>query len=124
MQYNPCGLCPVMPLWLIVYWHTKRPLKKRIAEHIHNIKIGFKDHSVSLRFKQWHNRDPSGLRFRGIDKVHPFWRGINRVRELSKCETKWIDLTNTLSLRGMNIKLDMNCFIRDFFRLMRKKYEY
>lgn len=93
---------------------TKRTLGKRVSEHINNIKIGYKDHSVSMHFKIKHKGDPSGLKFWGVEKLHPDWRGCNKVRELSKCETKWIYLTDTLSPRGMNVELDLNCFISDF----------
>lgn len=39
----PCGL--------IYIGRTKRKLRVRIAEHIHNVKIGFKKHNVCLHFK-------------------------------------------------------------------------
>lgn len=87
---------------------TKRIIGKCISEHINNIHIGFKDHSVSLHFRQKHNRDPSGLKFWGMDKTYPVWRGANNERELSRCETKWIYLTDTLSPKGMNVELDRN----------------
>lgn len=67
-----------------------------------------------MHFKIKHNSDPSGLKFWGVEKMRPDWRGSNRVRELSKCETKWIYLTDTLNERGMNVKLDLNCFISDY----------
>lgn len=69
----PCGL--------IYIGRTKRLLRVRIAEHIANIKIGFKDHNVSLHFKLMHNQDPSGLIFWGIDDLKPKWRGSNLVRD-------------------------------------------
>lgn len=73
----PCG----------VVGRTKRPLRVRIAEHIQNIKLGFKDHNVSLHFKLHHNQDPSGLKFWVVDHVKPVWRGSKMVRELPKRET-------------------------------------
>lgn len=93
---------------------TKRTLTKRVSEHIYNIVIGYKDHSVSLQFRQKHGGDPTGLKFWGIDRVHPAWRGGNIVRELSKRETQWIFMTNTFCPNGMNIDLDLNCFISDY----------
>lgn len=102
----PCGL--------MYFGRTKLTFAKKVCEHVYNILIGYKDHSVSLHFRQKHGRDPAGLKFWGIDKVHPAWRGGNIVRELSKCETQWIFLTNTLSPNGMNIDLDLNCFISDY----------
>lgn len=94
--------------------HTKRTLKKRISEHIHNIEIGFKDHGLSLHFKTHHNQDPSGLKCWGIDKIHPNWRGSNMVREISKSETRWIYLMYMLTPNGLNVELDVNCFISDY----------
>lgn len=102
----PCGF--------IYIGRTKRLLKIRIAEHIANIKIGFKDHNVSLHFKIHQNQDPSGLKFWGIDHLKPFWRGSNLVRELSKRETQWILLVDTLLPKGLNVDLDINCFISDY----------
>lgn len=93
---------------------TKRTLKKRISEHIYNIEIGFKYHGVSLHFKTHHNQDPSDLKFWGIDSVHPNWRGSNLVREISKKESRWIYSINTLTPSGLNVELDVNCFISDY----------
>lgn len=82
----------VCPCNLMYVGRTKRTLKKRISEHLYNISIGFKYHSVSLHFKNHHNQDPSGLKFWGIDCIHPNWRVSNLVREISKHETCWIYL--------------------------------
>lgn len=65
------------PSGMMYIGRTKRPLKKHMAEHIHNIKIGFKHHSVSSHFKHHHNREPSGLKFWGLDRTYPAWRGVN-----------------------------------------------
>lgn len=90
---------------------TKRTLSKRVSEHIYNITIGYREHSVSLHFREKHDRNPIGLKMWGIDKVNPNWRGSNMIREISKRETEWLFLTNTLSPNGLNIDLDLNCFI-------------
>lgn len=95
----PCGLMYI--------GRTKRTLAKRVSEHIYNITIGYKDHSVSLHFRQKHDGNPAGLKLWGIDKLHPRWRGANLVCELSRSETRWIYLTNTLSPNGLNIGLDL-----------------
>lgn len=59
------------PCRLMYIGRTKRTLGKRISEHIYNISIGYKDHSVSLHFRCKHNGNPAGLKFWGIDKIHP-----------------------------------------------------
>lgn len=103
-MWCPCGLLYV--------GRTKRLLKVRIAEHLANIRKGFRYHSV--HFKEKHNQDPSLLQFCGIDTVHPSWRGSNRVRDLSQRETRWIFLMKCLAPRGLNIEVDLNCFINNF----------
>lgn len=50
MLQCPCGLQYV--------GQTKRPLQVRLNEHITNIKIGFKNHSVSKHYLLTHNKDP------------------------------------------------------------------
>lgn len=93
---------------------TKRTLKKRISEHIYNIEVGFEYHSVSLHFKKPNNQNLTRLKFWGVDKIIPNWRGSNTVREISQLETKWIFLMGTLMPHGMNIELDVNDFISDY----------
>lgn len=88
---------------------TKRTLKKRISEHIANIKNGIGQHIVSLHFRQVHIRDTTVLQFCGIDQGFPSWRGSNKVRE-----TNWIYLLNTLTPKGLNIDLDLYCFISNY----------
>lgn len=95
----PCGL--------IYVGRTKRMLRVRIAEHIHNIKMGFKDHNVSLHFKLKHNQDAAGLEFWGVEHLEPHWRGLNLFRELSKRETQWIYLIDVRSPKGLNIELNI-----------------
>lgn len=72
---------------------TKRLLRIQIAEHLTNIRNGFKKHSVSLHFREKDNRDPSLLQFCGIDCVFSSWRGSNRVRDISYeiSYTTWLE---------------------------------
>ena len=105
LLWCPCGLLYV--------GRTKRLLRIRTAEHLANIKKGFKYHSFSVHFKEKHKKDPSLAQFCGIDCVHPTWRGSNRVRGLSQRETKWIFLLKCLFPRGLNKEVDLNCFINN-----------
>lgn len=105
MFIDTCSVCSRMPV------QAKRTLAKRVSEHIYNITIGFKEHSLSLHFREKHNRN---LKFWVIDKLHPRWRGANMVQEISKRESHWIFLTNTLCPNGLNIELDLNCFISNY----------
>ena len=93
---------------------TKRALKVRISEHVENIINGFPKHSVSRHFDQIHNRDPSQLQFWGIDKFNPSWRGSHKVRTISQKESQWIHKMRTLTLGGMNVEFDLNCFLSKF----------
>lgn len=69
---------------------------------------------MSLHFKHHHNQDPSGLKFWGVDHLKPPWRGSNIVRDLSQRETQYIFMVDTLAPKGLNIDLDINCFISDY----------
>lgn len=93
---------------------TKRPMWKRIREHIQNIKKAFPKHSVSKHFAMHHNSDPTDLKFGVIQRYKPHWRGSNKIRELGKNESKWIFEMGTLAPKGLNIEFDINCFISDY----------
>ena len=93
---------------------TTRKLSVRMGEHIRNIKKGFIHHSVSLHFRQKHNRDPSKLKIYAIDKIEQNWRNLNMRREISRNETEWIFKMDTLKPKGMNVELDVNCFLEDY----------
>lgn len=93
---------------------TTRPLFVRIREHINNIKTGFTKHGVSRHFKECHNEDPSGLIFYGIDKIKGHWRGDNKRIKISQNETRWIFTLDTLQPKGLNIDIDLNCFLTNF----------
>lgn len=93
---------------------TTRKLHIRIREHVTNIKNGFKKHSVSRHFRDHHNRDPSGMLFYGIDKIKGHWRGDNKKTKVSQNETRWIFQLDTLQPSGMNIDVDLNCFLTNY----------
>ncbi|OCT75864.1 hypothetical protein XELAEV_18031051mg [Xenopus laevis] len=62
-------------------------------------------------FSLHHNNDPSGLRFTGIAHKIKSWRGGNNVQIISQEETRWIITLKTMQPMGLNIDLDVNCFI-------------
>lgn len=103
LLWCPCGLLYIE--------RTKRLLRIRIVEHLANIKKGFEKHSVSLHFREKHNRDPTLLQFCGIDCVYTSWRGSNQMRDLSQRETRWVFLMKCLTPNGLNIELDLNCLL-------------
>lgn len=70
--------------------------------------------SVSPHFALHHDKDPALLKFWAIEKYKLHWWGSNKVRELSKSESKWIFEMGTLAHFGLNIDFDINCFISDF----------
>ena len=49
-----------------------------------------------------------------IDKIEQNWRNLNMRREVSRNETEWIFKMDTLKPKGMNIELDVNCFLEDY----------
>ncbi|OCT84259.1 hypothetical protein XELAEV_18022408mg [Xenopus laevis] len=92
---------------------TGRNLKTRIREHINNIRKGVSTHSVSAHFKSHHNSDPSLLTFTGITKKMTHWRGSNIINQISREETFWIHKLKTLTPKGLNIEIDLKCFLTD-----------
>lgn len=102
----PCGLQYV--------GRTTRALGVRLCEHGNRIKKGFKHHSLSNHFRLVHGKDPSGLTSCGIDRIEGHWRGGNLKRAISHNETQWIHRLRTMSPQGLNIELDLNCFLSNF----------
>ena len=93
---------------------TKRLLRIRIKEHVKNILKGFDNHGVSRHFATHHNKDPSHLKFWGIEPYVRHWRGSHKVRTLSQLESRWIFILDTFAPRSLNIDFDLNCFLSDF----------
>lgn len=93
---------------------TTRQLKVRSCEHIKKIKKGVETHSVSRHFKLKHNKDPSLVTVNGIERIEGHWRGMDRLNEVSRRETHWIYLMNTLYPNRLNIDIDLNCFLTYF----------
>ena len=93
---------------------TTRPLKVRIREHVKNIRKGFPYHSLSKHFSEVHNSDPSQMIFYGIDTIQSHWRGGNRKLQISQNETEWIYRLGSLAPKGMNIDIDLNCYISNY----------
>ncbi|OCT74329.1 hypothetical protein XELAEV_18033295mg [Xenopus laevis] len=113
-KINQLITCETTNVVLYICWNvrrTTRKLKLRLGEHIRNIKKGLKTHSVSDHFLQYHNSDPSGLKAIGISNKTKSWRGGDNVQIISQEETRWIITLKTLQPCGLNIDLDINCFI-------------
>ncbi|OCT97713.1 hypothetical protein XELAEV_18009942mg [Xenopus laevis] len=92
---------------------TNRNLKTRIGEHMNNIKKGLMTHSVSAHFKTYHNSDASLLQFTGIVSEKTHWRGGDIINIISREETLWIHKLKTLTPQGLNIDIDLKCFLND-----------
>lgn len=93
---------------------TTRRLRIRLREHINNIKKGFRQHSLSNYFRIHHNKNPASLKFFGIDKIEKHWWGTNLRTAVSQNETKWIYQLGTMTPKGLNVELDINCFISNY----------
>lgn len=85
----------------------------RVREHMANIRKVKKEHSVPKHFRMAHNKDPSGVKFWGIEKATKHRRRGNYIRQMSKRESFWIYETKVLAPLGMNLDFDLNCFISD-----------
>lgn len=92
---------------------TKRALQVRLSEHIGNIKRGFSKHNLSRHYAKYHNKQLKGTLFVALDRLQPHWRGVNKVRAISRCETKWIFLMKSYVPLGLNVDWDINCFINN-----------
>ncbi|OCT99148.1 hypothetical protein XELAEV_18004940mg [Xenopus laevis] len=68
---------------------------------------------VSAHFKTYHNSDPSLLQFTGIVSKKTHWRGGDIVNIISREETLWIHKLKTLTPQGLNIDIDLKCFLND-----------
>ena len=90
---------------------TTRKLRIRINEHLANIRNDFPNHSVSRHFSEFHKSDPTLCVFYGIDKLVKNWRGTHMTRSISQNETMWINKMQTMHPTGLNIELDLNCFL-------------
>ena len=90
---------------------TTRQLKTRIKEHLANIKKSFPNHSVSRHFASHHGSDPGLCTFYAIDKITRNWRGTHMTRSVSQNEMKWVHRLQTMQPSGLNIELDLNCFL-------------
>lgn len=101
------------PCHLQYVGRTKRSFKTRIAEHIRNIKRGYPAHSVSAHYAMVHNRDPSTLKAMIIEVVKSSWRGENQERKLACREMHWIYKLKTLAPSGLNLDIELNCFLDD-----------
>lgn len=110
----PCGLQYM--------GRTTRALGVCPREHVNRIKKGFKHYSLSNHFRLFHGRYPSGLTFCGIKRVESHWRGGNLKRAISHNETQWIHRLRTMNPMGLNIELDLNCFLSNFLYILMYLY--
>lgn len=93
---------------------TRRPLRIRIKEHVQTIIKGFEKHNVSKHFLLHHNKDPTQLKFWGIEPNTKHWRGGHKVRTLSQLKSKWIFILDTFVPWGLNVEFEINSFLSDF----------
>ncbi|MEE6516773.1 hypothetical protein FKM82_026498 [Ascaphus truei] len=110
-KFNFCCYLLECPCGLQYVGRTGRPLKRRFAEHVYNIKKGLETHSVSNHFKIHHNMSLEGLTCIGIDCPKVGIRGGDRLQRVSQQETFWIYPLKTLSPKGLNIDFDLASFL-------------
>ncbi|CAJ0952657.1 unnamed protein product [Ranitomeya imitator] len=107
----------VCPCNLIYVGLTSLELRTRTREHVRDI-VAAKTctdpsalKTIPGHFRLRHNCDPTGLRIRGIDKVHMGTRGGNSKQVLAQLECRWIVSLNTMSPHGLNEKLSFAPFL-------------
>lgn len=93
---------------------TSRTLSKQISEHIMNICKGFPKHSVSNHFRLKHQKNFGEITFYTINCVKGHWRGSNMIQKISQNENRWIFELQMLTSQGLNVELDLNCFITNY----------
>lgn len=99
---------------------TIRKLRIRLREPIANIKKGLPYNSLSEHFRKYHNKDLSYLKVCAIDKKEKHWKDTNMKQAVSQNEKQWIYQLGTMVPTGLNVELNINCFIHNclftFFR--------
>ncbi|XP_041424947.1 uncharacterized protein LOC121395456 isoform X1 [Xenopus laevis] len=97
---------------------TTQMLKLRIQQHCSSIrnadKIGKSDKilsTVASHFKQYHNMNPSNVKFWAIEQIQLGIRGGDLEQELLKRETHWIFKLNSVSPNGINENILFNAFL-------------
>lgn len=84
-----------------------------MLEHIANIQKSFDKHDVSNFYDLKHNRDSTGTTFVVLEKYVPHCRGSNGKLNISRAETNWIYKLCSHVPRGLNVGLNINCFINN-----------
>ncbi|OCT55904.1 hypothetical protein XELAEV_18001096mg [Xenopus laevis] len=91
---------------------TKRPLKRRIYEHMRDINNCNLLSSIAKHIYCIHNGEHRGSYFQGIDRLHGDIRGGDLDNKLLQMETSWIFKLNTYkSEYGLNGQLNFQAFI-------------
>ncbi|OCT59677.1 hypothetical protein XELAEV_18000535mg [Xenopus laevis] len=91
---------------------TKRPLKRRIYEHIRDIRNCNLMSSIAKHIYCSHNGHYSGCYFQEIDRLHGDIRGSDLDNKLLQLETTWIFRLNTYrSEIGLNGHLNFQAFV-------------
>ncbi|CAJ0966088.1 unnamed protein product [Ranitomeya imitator] len=92
-------------------------LKVRTREHVRDILAAKEATGLSSlktlprHFRTYHGSKPSGLKVRGIDKIHGGIRGDNIAKILAQRECKWIVILDTLATKGLIEKLSFDPFL-------------
>ncbi|OCT86392.1 hypothetical protein XELAEV_18020074mg [Xenopus laevis] len=90
----------------------KRPLKRRIYEHIRDIKNCNLLSAIAKHIYCIHNGQYTGSYFQGIDRLHGDIRGGDLENKLLQLETTWIFRLNTYkSELGLNGHLNFQVFV-------------
>lgn len=89
---------------------TTRQLRKRVGEHLGNIRRG-EDTPLATHMQIFHPGQEKNLSFIGLEIVRKSPRGGNFDNKLLRKEAQWIFRIDSQSPKGLNEALNFGCFI-------------
>lgn len=89
---------------------TTRQLRRRIGEHLGNIRRG-DDTPLATHMRLTHPGHEKDLKFVGLEIVRKSQRGGNMDKNVLKKETEWIFRLDSMAPNGINEALNFGCFL-------------
>lgn len=89
---------------------TKRQLRRRIGEHLGDIRHG-RDTPLARHVNEIHGGDPKKISFKVIEVIRPSERRGDWNKVILQKEVQWIHRLRTLEPLGLNDQMHFGCFI-------------
>lgn len=90
---------------------TKRKFRERLAEHKYAIRTHNLNYPMAKHFKQAGHSSPNSLRAMVIEVVPQNPMGGDRLQQLLRRETFWIDRLNAMTHPGLNEEIEFSPFL-------------